>query len=153
LFHYALSIFTGYLRPASRRIGALCRFPQQPDSFDYAATYIRGVSSKEPDELRAHAAADHAGRPRQAIGVSLQYYVYISDAKVDLLLPQISGARKGKVATEISVNLISAMPAARRRTNRRDPDFALDQIGNPAYRALDQQLPLHVKAGLLCRFD
>jgi hypothetical protein len=37
--------------------------------------------------------------------VSLRYYVYISDAKVDMLLPQVDPGFARKWATEVGVSL------------------------------------------------
>jgi hypothetical protein len=37
--------------------------------------------------------------------MALRYYIYISDAKVDMLLPQIDGSAKRKIAKELSVDL------------------------------------------------
>ena len=37
--------------------------------------------------------------------MALKCYLYISDAKVDMLLPQISDGRKGKIATEFGLDL------------------------------------------------
>ncbi len=35
----------------------------------------------------------------------MKYYVYISDAKVDMLLPQITQEQKKKLATEFKIDL------------------------------------------------
>jgi hypothetical protein len=44
----------------------------------------------------------------------LQYYVYISDAKIDMLLPQIPGPRRRRITREIGVNwkILSAKQTA-----------------------------------------
>jgi hypothetical protein len=35
----------------------------------------------------------------------MRYYIYISDAKVDMLLPQVPGAVRAKVAMKLGVNI------------------------------------------------
>jgi hypothetical protein len=59
----------------------------------------------------------------------MKYYVYISDAKVDMLLPQIPHDARKKIATEIGIDL--KVFQAKRKTEIQEGD---DRIAKPRWK-------------------
>jgi hypothetical protein len=48
---------------------------------------------------------EHSGDPVKTAKYPMKYYIYISDAKVDIVLPQVPHATGKKVATEFGIDL------------------------------------------------
>lgn len=58
----------------------------------------------------------------------MRYFIYLSQAKVDMLYPQVPGARTGSNETEVGVDLKAFRAAKRHRSNEPDLYRRLSQV-------------------------